>query len=177
MAHSVPQTKVVHQLLQATHDVARFDGVEDLGGRPFAADLVMGPGLTPRRGGVRRGRGFGQASVRGRPHHGSGPGPTTWRGSTGWRILGGCLFEASLVMGPGLEPRRGGVRRGRAFWAGVCSWHPSSWFRVWNHDVAGFDGVEDFGWGCVRGIPCHGSASGTTTSNVSGHKSTMTRCL
>ena len=31
------------------HDVAGFDGVEDLGGRPFKAALVMVPGLEPRR--------------------------------------------------------------------------------------------------------------------------------
>ena len=88
------------------HDVAGFDGVEDLGGHPFKAALVMVPGLEPRRARVRRGGGFGRAPVRGSPCHGSGPGPTTWPGSTGWRI-----------------------------WASVHSRQPLSWFRVWNHDV------------------------------------------
>ena len=134
MAQTLPQTKMAGVCSVQTsswvrawpHDAVGFDGLYDLGVRTldvslcqwavpgpttwwgstgwrilggclFEAELVMGPGLTPRRGGVRRGRGFGQASVRGRPHHGSGPGPTTWWGSTG-----------------------GG------FWVGVCSRHPST---------------------------------------------------
>ena len=34
---------------------------------------------------------------------------------------------------------------GWRIWAGIRSRQPLSWFRVWNHDETGFDGVEDLG--------------------------------